>query len=63
MCDFKFIDFSPSEIIKIMEHDIKQYQRKHDYHMGSAKFYVQKIDELETKIGKIRQKARKEKKD
>lgn len=63
MCDFKFIDFSPSEIIKIMEHDVKQYQRKHDYHMGLAKTYRLKIEELETKIGKIRQRVRKEKKD
>ena len=63
MCDFKFIDFSPSEIIKIMEHDVKQYQRKHDYHMGLAKTYGLKIEELETKMGKIRLRVRKEKKD
>ena len=63
MCDFKFIDFSPSEIIKIMKHDVKQYQRKHDYHMGLAKTYGLKIEELETKMGKIRQKVRREKKD
>jgi len=60
MCDFKFIDFSPSEIIKIMEHDIKQFQRKHDYHMGTARTYGLKIEELETRIGKLRQKIRKE---
>jgi len=59
MCDFKFLDFTP---IKIMEHDVKQYQRKYDYHMGLAKTYGLKIEELEAKIGKIRQKIRKESK-
>ena len=61
MCDFKFIDFAPEEIIKILEHDIKQHQRKHDYHMGLAKFYGDKIEELEIKIDKLRLKALKEK--
>jgi len=60
MCDFKFIDFSPSEIIKIMEHDIKQFQSKHDYYMGLARTCGLKIEVLETKIGKLRQKIRKE---
>ena len=59
VCDFKFLDFTPDEIIKIMESDIKQHQRKYDYHMGVAKTYGLKIEELETKIGKIRQKIRK----
>ena len=62
MCDFKFLDFTPDEIIKIMEHDVKQHQRKYDYYMGLAKSYGLKIEELETKIGKIRQKIRKENK-
>ena len=61
MCDFKFIDFTPKEIIKIMESDIKQYQRKYDDHTGIAKSYVIKIEELEKKIGRLRQKLRKEK--
>ena len=60
MCDFKFIDFTPEEIIKIMEQDIKQYQKKYDYHIGIAKNYGLQIEELETKIGKLRQKIRKE---
>ena len=59
VCDFKFLDFTPDEIIKIMEHDVKQHQRKYDYYMGLAKSYGLKIEELETKIGKIRQKIRK----
>ena len=62
MCDFKFIDFTPKEIIKIMEHDIKQYQRKYDYHMGLAKNYQLQIEELEVKIGKLHQKIQKESK-
>ena len=60
MCDFNFIDFTPEEIIKIMEHDIKRHQQKHDYHIGIANHYRTKIVELETKIGKLRQKLRKE---
>jgi len=62
MCDFKFIDFTPEEIIKIMENDIKQYQQKYDYHIGIANYYRTKMDELEVKIGKLRQKSRKENK-
>ncbi len=61
MCDFKFIDFTPEEIIKIMEQDIKQYHKKYDHHIGVAKYYQTKIDELEVSIGKLRQKIRKEK--
>jgi len=60
MCDFKFIDFTPNEIIKIIERDIKQYQKKYDYHIGIANYYRSKIVELETRIGKLRQKLRKE---
>ena len=62
MCDFKFLDFTPNEIIKIMEQDIKQYQRKYDYHMGLTKDYQLQIEELEIKIGKLRQKLQKESK-
>jgi len=60
MCDFKFIDFSPSEIIKIMEHDIKQYQRKYDYYTGIANSYKIQMEALEVKVGKLQQKIRKE---
>jgi len=56
MCNFKFLDFTPEEIIKIMEHDIKQYQRKYDYHTGLAKYYQNKIEDLEVQIGNIHQK-------
>ena len=59
MCDFKFVDFTPNEIIKIMESDIKQHQKKYEYHMGIAKSYQSRIEELEVKIGKLRQKSRK----
>jgi len=61
MCDFKFIDFTPEEIIKIMESDIKQYQKKHVHHIEAAKYYQTQIEELEVKIGKLRQKITKEK--
>jgi len=62
MCDFKFIDFTPEEIIKIMEQDIKQYQKKHDHYIGVTKYYQTKIEELEVSIGKLRHKIRKENK-
>ena len=61
MCEFKFLDFSPEEIIKIIDHDIKQYQKKHDHHLGIAKFYQTKIFELEEKVGKLHQRIQKEK--
>ena len=63
MSDFKFIDFTPEEIIKIIENDIKQYQRKYNYHTGLAKHYQNNIEDLEVMIGSIRQRVRKEKKD
>jgi len=62
MCDFKFLDFTPKEIIRIMQHDVKQYQRKYDYHTGLAKNYQLQIEELEVKIGKLHQKLQKENK-
>ena len=62
VCDFKFLDFTPEEIIKIMEQDIKQYQKKHDYHIGIANHYRTKIEELEVKTGKLRHKVKKERK-
>jgi len=62
MSDFKFIDFTPEEIIKIIEHDIKQYHKKYDYHTGIAKHYLNKIEDLEVMIGSLRQKIRKENK-
>ena len=61
MCDFKFLDFTPEEIIRIMQQDVKRYQRKYDYHTGLAKYYKNKIEDLEVQIGNIHQKNRKEK--
>ena len=60
MCDFKFMDFTPEEIIKIMESDIKQYQRKYDHHIDTAKYYQTKIERLEVTKGKLHQKIRRE---
>jgi len=62
VCDFKFLDFTPEEIIKIMEQDIKQYQKKHDYYIGIANHYRTKIEKLEVEIGKLRHKLKKERK-
>jgi len=62
MSDFKFIDFTPEEIIKIVESDIKQYQKKYDCYTGLAKHYLSKIEDLEVMIGSLRQKIRKENK-
>jgi len=58
MCEFKFLDFTPEEIIAIFDVDIKKYQKKSEYHDGLVKFYRKQIEELEVKIGKIRQKIR-----
>jgi len=33
MCEFKFLDMTPQELIKILEYDIKQYKRKIDNHI------------------------------
>jgi len=56
MCEFKFLDMTPQDLIKIIEYDIKQYKKKHDYYMGVAKSYSIKIEELEVKKGRLRQK-------
>jgi len=60
MCEFKFLDMTPQDLIRILEHDIKQYKKKIDYHIGIANSYKIKTEELEVKIGKLRQKIRKE---
>ncbi len=60
MCEFKFLDMTPQDLIKILEHDIKQYNKKIDYYIGIANSYKIKTEELEVKIGKLRQKIRKE---
>jgi len=60
MCDFKFLDMTPQDLIKILEHDIKQYKKKIDYHTGIANTYKIKTEEFEIKVGKLQQKIRKE---
>ena len=60
MCEFKFLDMTPQDLIKILEYDIKQYKRKIDYHTGIANTYKIKMEELEVKVGKLQQKIRKE---
>jgi len=56
MCEFKFLDMTPQDLIKIIEYDIKQYKRKIDHHTGIANTYKIKIEELEVKKGRLRQK-------
>jgi len=56
MCEFKFLDMTPQELIKIFEYDIKQYKRKIDHHIGLANSYKIKMEELEVKKGKLQQK-------
>ena len=40
MCEFKFLDMTPQDLIKILEYDIKQYKRKIDHHTGLANSYT-----------------------
>jgi len=56
MCEFKFLDMTPQDLIKIFEYDIKQYKRKIDHHIGLANSYKIKMEELEVKKGKLQQK-------
>ncbi len=56
MCEFKFLDMTPQDLIKILEYDIKRYKKKIDYHIGIANTYKIKMEELEVKKGKLQQK-------
>ena len=56
ICEFKFLDMTPQELIKILEYDIKQYKKKIDYYIGIANTYKIKMEELEVKKGKLQQK-------
>jgi len=58
MCEFKFLDMTPKDLIKILEYDIKQQQKKIDYHIGIANSHKTIIEELEIKVGKLQQKIR-----
>jgi len=60
MCEFKFLDMTPQDLIKIFEYDIKQYKKKIDYHISIANSFKIKMKELEIKVGKLQQKIRKE---
>jgi len=61
MCEFKFVDMTPQDLIKILQYDIKQCQKKIGYHTGLANSYRAQAEELEVKVGKLQQKIRKEK--
>jgi len=54
--------FTNEEIIKVLEFDIKQYRRKHDYHSSLAQDYLGRADEVEKKILKIREEMKNENK-
>jgi len=56
MCEFKFLDMTPQDLIKIFEYDIKQYKKKIDNYIGIVNFYKIKMEELEVKKGKLQQK-------
>ena len=58
MCEFKFLDMTPQDLIKIFEYDIKQYKKKIDYHISIANYFKIKTKELEIKVGKLQQKIR-----
>jgi len=58
MCEFKFLDMTPQDLIKILEYDIKQYKKKIDHHTGLSNTYKIKMEELEIKVGKLQQKIR-----
>jgi len=58
MCEFKFLDMTPKDLIKILEYDIKQQQKKIDYHISIANSFKIKMKELEIKVGKLQQKIR-----
>jgi len=58
MCEFKFLDMTPEDLIKILEYDIKQYKKKIDYHISIANSFKIKMKELEIKVGKLQQKIR-----
>ena len=60
MCEFKFLDMTPQDLIKIIEYDIKQYKRKIDHHTGIANTYKIKIEELADQQGIIQVNAEKE---
>jgi len=60
MCEFKFLDMTPQDLIKILEYDIKQYKKKIDYHISIANSFKIKMKELEIKVGRLQQKIRKE---
>ncbi len=47
--------FTSEEIIKALEFDIKHFKRKHDYHIGIAQIYIERIEEVHKKIQTIRQ--------
>jgi len=46
--------FTKEEIIKVLEFDIRQYRRKHDYHLSLTQDYLERIEDVKKKIAEIR---------
>ena len=46
--------FTKEEIIKALEFDIRQYRRKHDYHLSLTQDYLERIEDVKKKIAEIR---------
>jgi len=52
-------DFEPitkDEVIKELELEIKQYKRKHDYHQSISEEYLERIDVVEKKLVRVKEK-------
>ncbi len=49
----EFEKFTSEEIIKVLEFDIKHFKRKHDYHIGIAQIYLERIEQFQKKIENI----------
>jgi len=49
VCDFKFLDFTPQEIIRIMEQDVKQHQENVSYLRGKLLLKQHLINVLENR--------------
>ena len=55
MDDYESI--TKDEVIQALELDIKQYRRKHDYHQSIAEEYLERIDAVEKKLVRVKEKT------
>ena len=54
MDDYESI--TKDEVIQALELDIKQYRRKHDYHQSISEEYLERIDAVEKKLVRVKEK-------